>query len=198
MEVEAKFGGGTKWFKGKITRARSDGTFDIQYEDGDTEKRVKRELVRAVGGSEKKKKKKRKKGGGSGDSSGSDSEHDAKQDSGSDGSASSGSPSDLSPRPGARVKAQRRGDKSWLHGKITRVRSDGSCDIKFDDGETERRVRRKRIRLQRQSSSNSSRSDDDTGTDDSSEPDEDEARVVRSLQSSHPLDWTRCKGGIAA
>ena len=69
MKVEARFGGGEKWFKGKVSRARSDGTFDILYEDGDTEMRVKRELVRVPGGGKKK-----KKGKGS---RGSDSDSDA-------------------------------------------------------------------------------------------------------------------------
>ena len=45
-KVEARFGGRDKWYKGKITNARSDGTFDILYEDGDTERRVKKRLIR--------------------------------------------------------------------------------------------------------------------------------------------------------
>ena len=34
-KVEARYKGGAKWFAGKITRARSDGTYDVEYEDGD-------------------------------------------------------------------------------------------------------------------------------------------------------------------
>ena len=45
-KVEARFGGRDKWYAGKITNARSDGTFDILYEDGDTERRVKKRLIR--------------------------------------------------------------------------------------------------------------------------------------------------------
>ncbi len=30
-------GKGTKWFPGKITRVNRDGTFDIRYDDGDSE-----------------------------------------------------------------------------------------------------------------------------------------------------------------
>lgn len=49
IKVEARFGGRDRWFKGKITRKRSDGTFDILYDDGNTERRVKRELIRVPG-----------------------------------------------------------------------------------------------------------------------------------------------------
>ena len=50
MEVEARFEGRMKWFKGTIMNTRSDGTYDIKYEDGDLERRVKRHLIRVVGG----------------------------------------------------------------------------------------------------------------------------------------------------
>jgi hypothetical protein len=40
--------GGGAWYDGVVTRVRPDGTFDILYEDGDTEFRVKRRFVRAV------------------------------------------------------------------------------------------------------------------------------------------------------
>ena len=43
-----------KWFAGKISRANSDGTFDVAYDDGDSERRVARRNVRVKGGSSKK------------------------------------------------------------------------------------------------------------------------------------------------
>ena len=37
-------------YKGEITRVRRDGTYDIRYEDNDTERGVRAELIRKVGG----------------------------------------------------------------------------------------------------------------------------------------------------
>merc|ERR1711998_396892 len=56
-KIEARFGGRSRWFKGKIDKKNRDGTFDIRYEDGDKERRVKKDLIRRVGGKKKKKKK---------------------------------------------------------------------------------------------------------------------------------------------
>ena len=40
-QYEISYGGrlgkGTKWFSGKISRVNRDGTFDIRYDDGDSE-----------------------------------------------------------------------------------------------------------------------------------------------------------------
>ena len=66
--VEARFGGRDKWYAGKITNARSDGTFDILYEDGDTERRVKKRLIRKKKGGSKKKKKNSRNSGSDNDS----------------------------------------------------------------------------------------------------------------------------------
>ena len=46
--VEAKFRGKSKWYKGKITKHNPDGTYNIEYDDGDTELRVKSDHVRAI------------------------------------------------------------------------------------------------------------------------------------------------------
>ncbi len=48
-------------YKGKIARANADGTFDVAYDDGDSERRVSKRNVRALGGAKKKKVKKKKK-----------------------------------------------------------------------------------------------------------------------------------------
>ena len=63
--VEARFGGKARWYKGTIMRKRRDGSFDIEYEDGDNELRVKPELVRKVGGSAKSRSRSRSKKGDS-------------------------------------------------------------------------------------------------------------------------------------
>ena len=47
-KIEARFGGRSRWFKGKITAKNRDGTYDILYNDGDRERRVKKELIRPL------------------------------------------------------------------------------------------------------------------------------------------------------
>ena len=47
--VEADFGGGGDYYSGKVKRARSDGTFDIWYEDGDRETEVPAKRIRRRG-----------------------------------------------------------------------------------------------------------------------------------------------------
>ena len=37
--VEARFGGGERWVKGKITKVHGDGTYDVLYDDGNREGR---------------------------------------------------------------------------------------------------------------------------------------------------------------
>jgi hypothetical protein len=38
--VEGKYKGGDKWFKGRVTRVNRDGTYDLEYDDGDREFKV--------------------------------------------------------------------------------------------------------------------------------------------------------------
>jgi hypothetical protein len=47
--VEARHGGGIEWFSGKIVRVRKNGSFDVKYDDGDKEQKVKRDLIRLPG-----------------------------------------------------------------------------------------------------------------------------------------------------
>jgi hypothetical protein len=49
MKVEADFRGRGKWYPGKIVRDRKDGTFDIDYDDGESETRVEERMIRARG-----------------------------------------------------------------------------------------------------------------------------------------------------
>lgn len=46
MLVEARYGGGMMWYEGKVRKAHKDGTFDIDYDDGESEVQVQAELVR--------------------------------------------------------------------------------------------------------------------------------------------------------
>jgi hypothetical protein len=45
-KVDADFGGDGDYYSGKIKRARSDGTFDIWYDDGDKETKVPAKRIR--------------------------------------------------------------------------------------------------------------------------------------------------------
>ena len=49
-KVEARYRGRSKYYKGKISRDRGDGTFDIDYDDGEKETRVLEEYIKALGG----------------------------------------------------------------------------------------------------------------------------------------------------
>merc|ERR1712187_638198 len=62
MEIEAQYGGKSKWYKGtvmKVNKSRFGGadrwTYDLKYEDGDREQRVKRSLIRVPQSKKKKK-----------------------------------------------------------------------------------------------------------------------------------------------
>ena len=48
-KVEARYQERAKWYAGTITRVRLNGTFDIDYDDGEKEMGVKKEMVRALG-----------------------------------------------------------------------------------------------------------------------------------------------------
>ena len=43
---EVRYGGKKKWFVATITAVHENGTFDVNYDDGDKERAVKPELVR--------------------------------------------------------------------------------------------------------------------------------------------------------
>ena len=45
FEVLARFNGGGEWFPGKVVRENNDGTYEIQYDDGDYESNVSHKLI---------------------------------------------------------------------------------------------------------------------------------------------------------
>ena len=45
-KVEGNYRGRGKWYAGKISRDRLDGTFDVDYDDGEKETRVDKDLIR--------------------------------------------------------------------------------------------------------------------------------------------------------
>lgn len=48
--IEARFREGPKWHPGKIVSVNPDGSYDIRYNDGDEERRVRRDMIRPAGG----------------------------------------------------------------------------------------------------------------------------------------------------
>lgn len=171
-KVRARYKGGAKFFSGTITRRRDDGTFDIEYEDGDTELRVKADHIELVssGVADKTSESPKKKVANSfevGDAvrarykkgtklypakitkAHRDGTYDVRYD---DGDTESRVGADMietnsevnaetsSFKVGERVQAKPRGQTKRVSATIQRVRSDGTYDVKFTDGDTETRV----------------------------------------------------------
>ncbi|KAE9026168.1 hypothetical protein PF011_g2701 [Phytophthora fragariae] len=132
QSVKARYKGGKKLFPGKIKRVHSDGTYDIRYEDGDEEKRVKAENIEAT-------------------------ERDEER-SPAKGASSSRS---KALTVGKKVKARHKNGKRLYSGKISRVRSDGTYDIDYDDGEIETRVEASQIEVSDNEDDMFADSDDD-------------------------------------
>merc|ERR1711871_517078 len=48
--VEAKVAGWTRYYKGKVSRVNSDGTYDITFDDGDKKRGVRKDQIKGAGG----------------------------------------------------------------------------------------------------------------------------------------------------
>ena len=121
-KVEARFGGGQEYYPGVITRKNRDGTYAIDYADGDNEGRVKANYIRKVGGRRSASPKKRDPF---------DSETEAE---------------DMSFREGDKVEARFGGGQEYYPGVITRKNRDGTYAIDYADGDNEGRVKANYIR----------------------------------------------------
>ncbi|KAJ1451181.1 hypothetical protein M885DRAFT_570318 [Pelagophyceae sp. CCMP2097] len=179
-KVEARYRGREKFYTGKIIRNRGDGTFDIDYDDGEKETRVDEKLIRSKDGSggaakngfkegEKVEarykgreklypgKISRDRGDGTYDINYDDGEREIRVDEklirSEDGGGSGGGKGGL--KEGDKIEARYRGKEKLYPGKITRDRGDGTFDIDYDDGEKETRVDEKLIRSKDGGSSSS-------------------------------------------
>ncbi len=47
-KVEARYRGRDKWYPGKISRVRANGTFDVNYDDGEKEQGVSRDCILSI------------------------------------------------------------------------------------------------------------------------------------------------------
>ena len=119
-KVEGNYRGKGKYYPGKITRVRLNGTFDISYDDGEKEIGVTRDNVRGIEIERR------------GMSPRADREREAASNRIEEGS---------------KVEGNYRGKGKWFPGKITRDRGDHTFDIAYDDGESETRVDELLIRV---------------------------------------------------
>eukprot|EP00953_Heterococcus_sp_UTEX-ZZ885_P010886 6325-Heterococcus_DN1.PRE.2 len=135
-KIEARYKGRDRYYTGVVRRANKDGSYDIDYDDGERERSVNSDLIRLVK-----------------QPSTTSAAIDRRQSSErravrSDSTDSISSATDSNKFvEGAVVEAAYKGRDRYYSGKITRVHRDGSCDIDYDDGEQELRVSKLLIRL---------------------------------------------------
>ena len=147
--VSVRYRGGKRYFPGQIKLCREDGTYDVRYEDGDHEKKVKREMI-----------KKEKEDKVVIWSTGTLISHDRragtyglKYDDETLPNVTSvtlssirrpivmSSSDILNLRIGNGVLVRQNGHSdSWSGARVVRVRDDGSCDVALDSGENVSRV----------------------------------------------------------
>lgn len=124
-KVEARFGGRSRWFTGKISRANRDGTFHIAYVDGDEEQSVPRSFIR--------------KPLGGGYAAREESKGGSRADEATDGRRKVH-------QVGGEIEARYKKGRKWYPGKIRAVNRDGTYDIRYADGDTERDVEPEMVR----------------------------------------------------
>ena len=168
--MEANYKGRGKWFPGKIRRVRADGSYDVDYDDGEVETALSADLVRAVGSAKKGLSPAR--GGRIEEGSKVEANYRGKgkyypgrvkRDRGdgtydidyNDGEQEIRVPADMirllddpgndfgrknSFSRGTKVEANYKGRGKWFPGIITFDRGDGTFDVDYNDGESEMKV----------------------------------------------------------
>ena len=119
--VEAKVSGWTKYFSGEITKVNSDGTYAIVFDDGEKQKYVSEEEIK-------------------GSPVGSDSDDDVYDRRRDDKASSRDRDRDRKHRVGDTVSAKCSGWTKYFSGEITKVNTDGTYAILFEDGERKKYV----------------------------------------------------------
>merc|ERR1712224_1064513 len=140
--AEAQYGGKSKWYKGtvmKVNKSKFGGperwTYNLKYDDGEREQRVKRSLIRVLSSGKKKKKDK-------GKSRMSDSEMEEEEE----------EPEEL--EVGMAIEARYGGKSKWYKGTVMKVNKSSfggperwTYNLKYEDGDREQRVKRSLIRV---------------------------------------------------
>jgi hypothetical protein len=183
-KIEAMYKGRSKWYPGRISRDRNDGTYDIDYDDGERETRVSEEYIRSAGGTRvgdhrgsprsnrlqegakvearyRGRSKyypgriSRDRGDGTFDIDYDDGEKETRVlEEYVKSAGGGGDDGGGGMSVGESIEARYRGRSKYYPGKIGRVHSDGTFDIDYDDGEKERGVQRHLIRSMERPSSN--------------------------------------------
>ncbi|KAK7247647.1 hypothetical protein SO694_00125033 [Aureococcus anophagefferens] len=166
-KVEARYRGKSKWYPGKIARDNGDGTYDIDYDDGESEENVAEELIRggaatsgsggafAVGAEvEARYRGKSKYYPGKIAKDNGDGTYNIDYDDGEKESdvaealirASAATGSGGAFKVGDKIEGRYRGKSKWYPGKIAKDNGDGTYDLDYDDGESEKGVAEALIR----------------------------------------------------
>ncbi|CAN0343330.1 unnamed protein product, partial [Pylaiella littoralis] len=110
--VEARFGGRSRWFKATVERENSDGTYYLLYADGGKERAVDKSLIRRLAGAS----------------------GEAKRD------VHSAAEETVVHGVGDEIEARYKRGRKWYPGKIRAVNLDGTYDVRYKDGDSERGV----------------------------------------------------------
>ncbi|GMF57779.1 unnamed protein product [Phytophthora fragariaefolia] len=117
--VEARFQGRERYFAGKIKKCRTDGSYDIEYDDGEMELRVRPKYIK------REEAKKRE---------------ESKKQSPPPPTQSDVSSSEATWTKGQKVEAKIRGYQDYVKCIVFRVNADGSCDLELESGDLSKRV----------------------------------------------------------
>lgn len=139
-KIEARFRGGSRWLPGTVSTTHRDGSYDIAYANGDSDRDVPASHVRP------------KATGRRGTSSDTDSNYRA--------DANGAKARTTVIVQGDRVEARLHGRSTWHKGKVSRVRSDGTYDVRYGDGNEEKGIHSRLVRLQSEDSSANRRRQD--------------------------------------
>lgn len=118
MNVEGNYRGRGRWYPAKISRERANGTFDIDYDDGEKEVGVESSLIRQREDNSRRRR------------SRSPSQETTYEEI----------------AIGTKIEARFKGGFKWFLGRITNKRPDNTYDIIYNDGDFEQNVKRHMIR----------------------------------------------------
>lgn len=117
MKVEGNYRGRGRWYPAKISRERANGTFDIDYDDGEKELGVESSLIRERENISRRR------------------------------SRSPSQDSNYEDIPlGTKIEARYKGNSKWYPGRVTNKCIDNTYDVIYNDGEFEHSIKRHMIR----------------------------------------------------